>query len=322
MPDRPRMIAALPARKNQQYNPFQFLLYQALEPYGYQAIEFESAFRRLPRVDLVHLHWPDAAVLVKDKGSAIRRFLTFFAALSCYKLRGVPIVWTAHNLTSHDGFQPVMERLFWKALFPLLDAVICLQPPARCRDLLGSTSLAGIPFVHMPHPEYRTYYEKFRPSAMEAPILEPSSSPADKFLVFGQIRPYKRIPETIRAFGSCSDPNARLQIAGQCFDQELRARIKAAAAHDPRIDLQLRFIQEEEVAGFFRNCRALVLGQNPQKNSGAAHLAASFGVPVVLQPTTSESWSRRHFLPEPPSWHQSASSHARLFDALLDATAL
>lgn len=316
-PSRARcLIAALPARKNRQYNPFQFLLYRELEQHGFEAIEFESVWRHLHRVRLVHLHWPDGSVLVANRWRAAGRFVVFFGTLLILKLLGCPVVWTAHNVRSHDGYRPRMEQLFWACLYPLLDGIIGLQPHLSHDALLHQPAMRGTPFVHLPHPEYRSYYDACRETA-DTQVWDPEFMGNPCFLLFGQIRPYKRIPETIRAFASLRNPNARLVIAGQCFDPMLAQQIQALANLDKRIVLHLRFIEDHEVAGFFTAASALVLGQDSDKNSGVLILAGSYGLPIIRQPLTEADWAQRASVPAPPSWRASAACHTLFFRRLL-----
>lgn len=397
-----RLIAALPARKNRALNPFQFLLYEALEPHGYHADEFERAVWRLPSVHAVHLHWPDGAVLHPSLAKTVYRLFAFFALLALYKLMRIPVVWTAHNIRSHDALHPRLETLLWALLYPCLDAVITLKPVAEQPQLTRHPVLRTKPFVHIPHGEFASYYREVGPSdrrtvqphpcLAEASAYEPtlpsapsagktlksekaemeSSSipgsdpqpiedpdlipqlpeghplqspftsighaisalprsfslsefqrfrfskcpPPRRFLVFGHVRPYKRIPEIIRAFRAHPDPHARLIIAGRCLDAALSSEIDTLTAADPRVTFRNELIPDSDVAALFDAADALVLAPDPAKNSGILHLAASFGVPVIGLAAERTDWTHPVCLPKPPDWNTLAAVHARLFGVL------
>jgi beta-1,4-mannosyltransferase len=329
---RKTLIAALPARKNERSNPFQYLLYQALEPLGYEADEFERAVFRLPRVGVVHLHWPDGAVLHASRTKTLWRLFIFFSILSLYKLRRIPVVWTAHNAASHDGYHPRLEALLWTLLCPLLDAVICLKPLDAEPALRRYPALRSKVLRHIPHGEFGTYYRTvgqfFRPKAESlahpspppSPITHHPSSiaspPPRRFLLFGLVRTYKRIPETIQAFRKHADPHARLLIAGRSLESALSKEISNMAALDSRVEFQDRFIEPEQVAELFESVDALVLAADPAKNSGILHLAASFGLPVVYADRKAPNWEAPATLPPPPAWPELAAAHAELFRAL------
>lgn len=324
---RKTLIAALPARKNERSNPFQYLLYQALEPLGYEADEFERAAFRLPRVGVVHLHWPDGAVLHASCAKTLWRLFIFFSILSLYKLWRIPVVWTAHNAASHDGYHPRLEALLWTLLCPLLDAVICLKPLDAEPALRRYPTLRSKVLVHIPHGEFGTYYrtvgQSDRPTA-ELSAYEPhlpssiATPPPRRFLLFGLVRAYKRIPETIQAFRKHADPHARLLIAGRSLESALSTQISNMAALDSRVEFQDRFIEPEQVAELFESVDALVLAADPAKNSGILHLAASFGLPVVYADREAPTWEAPVILPPPPAWSEIAAAHAELFRRLGD----
>lgn len=310
------LLAALPARKNRHLNPFQYLLYEALKGEGWEAVEFESGLRRLPSIRLVHLHWPDGAVLQPSLVRSIPRFFAFFGLLALYKLLRVPVVWTAHNTRSHDGHHPRLESLLWALLYPCLDAILTLKPVEEQPELTRHPSLRGTPIVHIPHGEFASYYRAEAPS--DRPTVRPSDGTASPpFLVFGHIRPYKKVPDILRSFRAHPDPQARLVIAGRSLEPALTTEIEALVAADTRVTFRNELIPDEEVAPLFDAARALVLASDPAKNSGILHLAASFGLPVVTFQDGHAAWDDPESLTPPPAWSELAAAHARLFWHLL-----
>jgi glycosyltransferase involved in cell wall biosynthesis len=107
--------------------------------------------------------------------------------------------------------------------------------------------------------------------------------PQDAFayLMFGQLRAYKRVPEAIAAFRRLDDPDARLVVAGNVSDQTLQREITAARDGDMRVLLRLESVPEAEVAELHLAADAAVLHYRDVFSSGALLLALSFGLPVV-----------------------------------------
>jgi glycosyltransferase involved in cell wall biosynthesis len=116
-------------------------------------------------------------------------------------------------------------------------------------------------------------------SAARAAIGLPGD--AYTYLIFGQLRRYKRIPEAIRAFRTLPDRDARLLVAGAVRDATLRAELTDAAAGDTRVLLRLEHVPDERVTEIHRAADACVLPYGQVFSSGALLLALSLGLPVV-----------------------------------------
>jgi glycosyltransferase involved in cell wall biosynthesis len=100
-------------------------------------------------------------------------------------------------------------------------------------------------------------------------------------LAFGLVRPYKQIPELIAEFGKVADPGFRLLVAGRPLDEQMRLRLQAAGAEDPRVVLRLERIPDAEVAELHLAADAAVLAYRDVFSSGALMLALSHGLPVI-----------------------------------------
>jgi glycosyltransferase involved in cell wall biosynthesis len=101
------------------------------------------------------------------------------------------------------------------------------------------------------------------------------------FLVFGQLRAYKRVGDAIRAFRALESERAHLVVAGSPLSDAVRDDVVAAAGDDPRVHLRLGFVRDDEVAGLHRAADAAIVAYPEVFSSGALLLALSQGLPVV-----------------------------------------
>lgn len=105
-------------------------------------------------------------------------------------------------------------------------------------------------------------------------------------LSFGLIRKYKGIPHLIRAFEQLPQEileKSRLLIVGEIWEdrKELLDQIKASPFLD-KITLVDEYIPDEKVNLYFSAADVLVLPYLRASQSGIAHIAMSFGKPVVV----------------------------------------
>ena len=130
-------------------NPYQRQLAKALEARGVR-VAMAGAPRRNPAPILwgwlrrgcprvVHLHWTHQYLGGADTtpGTLIRA--RFIGQLRLLRMLGVRLVWTVHNLGSHEGARDPAEMAVHRRLVELSNAVIC-----HCEAAAGGGS-RGIP---------------------------------------------------------------------------------------------------------------------------------------------------------------------------------
>jgi len=105
-------------------------------------------------------------------------------------------------------------------------------------------------------------------------------------LFFGLIRKYKGIPYLIKAFEQLPSEileNSRLLIVGEVWEdrKELLDQIRTSPFHN-RITLVDEYVPDEKVNAYFSAADVVVLPYLRASQSGIAHIAMSFGKPVVV----------------------------------------
>jgi glycosyltransferase involved in cell wall biosynthesis len=235
--------------------------------------------------DSVHLHWIEYLVRSDGEGAqaaarATARAVRLAAALAALRRRGVGIVWTVHNLRPHEATRPRLEAAAMHATARAAHRIVVHSRHAveRVASVYGQRDKLEV----VPHGHFIGRYPPPRRSREELRAALGLDPGAFAFLVFGQLRRYKRIPETIAALRALGRDDVRLIVAGSAWDAQERTAVERAAAGDPRVVLRLGFVPDEDVTELHLAADAAVLAYRELFSSGALLLALSLGVPTVV----------------------------------------
>jgi beta-1,4-mannosyltransferase len=275
-------------------NPYLRLLRGALARQGVETVEGRPrlawAMRARSTIDVAHLHWLEIYVHARGGMAArvprlavvvyLARAVRFLLLLTVLRLSGVRIVWTVHNLRPHEQAFPTLDRLLMRAVALLSHALVVHSRYAHAR-LVGEYRWLARPVWIAPHGHY---LDDYPPAATARDALRAELGiPGDAFvfLLFGQLRRYKRVDRAILAVRGLDRSDVHLLIAGAPLDDEVRDEVVGAADGDPRIHLRLEFVADAEVAGLHETADAAVVAYPEVFSSGALLLALSLGLPVV-----------------------------------------
>ncbi len=276
-------------------NPYQERLASALNGHGYR-VRFadypQGVFPLLrsvlanPDCHVLHIHWVNRLVEpVSWSGSALKiRIKLFMLGMDILlaKLWKVRVVWTIHNLVTHESINQKAEiearRVIALTASHLLlhsDSALKLVEETYGLSLLRKATIA-------PHGNYDGCYppcSKIRNSLADALNIEERHTVV---LFFGAVRRYKGLEILLKSFTSATNPSLRLIIAGGCSDPELIELITASANVDSRICPLLRFIQDDEVQPLFDLADVVALPFERTLTSGSATLACTMGRPLLV----------------------------------------
>lgn len=231
-----------------------------------------------PRLDILHLHWPDVFVATARPGRAKVKLALLKAIIGFAKLRGLRVVWTAHNLKrvgQRNG--PLMTRAFWPAFIAALDGVIYLTESSKLIASRDEPALARIASAVIPHGPYEP-----PPGARLGDA--PTTSPI--LIFFGSIVPYKNAAALVKAFGELKPGTANLWILGKMSvnnpDLDLEPALERLPA-DARahVTYDNRFLSEDELASSVRAATLVVLPYREVLNSGSVIYSLSARTPVL-----------------------------------------
>lgn len=277
-------VQGIPAFSNRRTNPYNAFLYEALEERGCTIVEGWD-FCSLHDTDIIHIHWPEGCVNQRNILLALLGVGWMLIRINIAKIFGCRIIWTAHNIGTHDRRWPTIEKIFY-SLFPrFVDGCIYLNGPSSKKMEVVAPRLRGTRRAIIPHGHYRQGNFRMHDKA-EARRLHSLGANHRIYIYFGQIRPYKNVPGLIRTFSNLQDPNSTLIVAGNPGnDVPLQSEICRLATADPRIRLYLRFLSDDELAALIAASDLVVLPYTEISNSGSLILALSHERPTLVPRT-------------------------------------
>ena len=275
----PHTVLQIPAFEG---NPYQQLLASALASLGIdvKTVPRAASLLRPAGAAAIHIHWLHVFCFTAVGYS--RSAPTLLAALAKFRATGGRIVWTVHNLSSHERVGARRERLLGFALGRLATAIV-VHSPGLVDQAVDYFRLPRHKVHVIPHGHYGEFYR--RPESREEARRSLDLDPAARlFLAFGEMRRYKGIPDLIDAFGEVqaagtSERPNRLLLAGRpeaSFRDDLLARV----AQD-RIRLDAEYIADERLPSYFAAADVTVFPYRKMLTSGAVILAMSFGRAVI-----------------------------------------
>ena len=265
-------------------NPYQDALAEHLSTCGVE-VEKVRSLKSLFRYgifvngapDIVHLHW--LPVFGWQELRALR-CLAFVLRLVMLRVRGVPLVWTIHNLLPHESRHPKLDWLLTRIVAGLSSGLIVHGESAQRQ----ATEMWGLRdqscFAVIPHGNYTGNYpnEVSRAAAREKLTLQDSEV---VFLFLGAVRPYKGVLELIEAFETLAADHVSLVIAGRPLNDEFARKIEIAGKGLDNVRFHPGFVQDDEIQIYMNAADIVVLPYRHILSSGAALLAMSFGKPCI-----------------------------------------
>lgn len=271
-----------PARKEVLFipflaeNPYQSMLCSALGKLDIN-VKGANSVRRVPLFgkhspDAIHLHWLPRFQQGLRESIKLHAFYLRLFLLKCF---GKKIVWTAHNLFSHDAETVHRERVLTRGVLAAATGVIVHSPIAisLVRDEFSVRRPGKI--VSIPHGNYMPCYRNDIQHACARRQLELNDD-STVFLFLGNIRPYKGVNELVNAFGSIPGSDVRLLIAGKAFNDADMRTLEQRVEKDPRIVMHAGFIADDELQVYFNAADVVVYPYRNILTSGAVVLGMSF----------------------------------------------
>jgi beta-1,4-mannosyltransferase len=271
-------VVAYTAFAGRLRNPYNWLLYSNMKT---EVKEFVLKSLHCEECDVLHIHWPESS-LNSHRSSLIAyiRLRLLLFRIDQYTSRGARLIWTLHNLRSHEGFHPRLEAWFWREFINRLHGVIALSESGLEAALRKFPALSRLPSFVIRHGHYRDAYPN--DADLDARSQLGIDSGKQVILFFGQIRSYKNIPRLLEAFRNLRGDEFVLYIAGMALNRREDRLIEDAAASDPRVRLHLDHVPQDQVQVFFRAADLVVLPFRDILNSGTAILSLSLDRPILV----------------------------------------
>ena len=254
----------------------------------------------------LHLHWLHALMDVTKEDGAD----DLLSKLKHAKKLGYKVIYTAHNIVSHDGGFLERELRFRRKIAAYFDHVLVHGELAK-RRVIDEIGVDEGKIHVMPHGTYQGYYPNHvtRTTARQKLGLGHDQF---VFLFFGNIKGYKGVDALLDAYKKIKSKrnDVVLVMAGRVFDKESESKIHAHVSADPNILLKPGFIEDSDVQYYFNAADLVVLPYKRILTSGAALLSVAFERPIIAP--------RSGLLPELVE----DGKHGYLFDGYDDMLAL
>lgn len=280
-------------------NPYQKLLEDSLRKKKVNVVfPIENKRRFFPisrailtfnRIDLLHIHWISDYMGTGTK----RKFLAFFKVLKfildismAKKILNTKIVWTVHNLQSHECKHPQIELLARKYLSKKVDALICHSETAK-KMICKTHKVSPSKIYAIPHGNYIECYEN-KISKDDSRKKLALAKHEIIFLYFGKIKPYKGVIELVKVFNELNTAQKiKLLIVGKPQNDQIKYSVISNINDNPNIKTVFNLIPDNKIQIYMNAADVVVLPYTDILMSGATILAMSFGKPVIAPRTGS-----------------------------------
>lgn len=231
-----------------------------------------------------HLHWLNKIFNgAGSDGSATKAADEFIGKLCKLKGFGARIVWTLHNVYSHDLPFHDQENALSRVICGLAD-VLHVHSAASVPEIEQHFTLPREKVAISRHGSYCGFYPDFVTPETARKMLGLHAK--DEVILFlGLIRPYKGVAQLIEAFRRIlpDRPDALLLLAGRMDDDSfIDCTSPLGESERARIRLVDRFVDDLEMQLFFKSADMAVFPYRKILTSSSLLLALSFGVPVVI----------------------------------------
>ncbi|AEA46590.1 glycosyltransferase [Archaeoglobus veneficus] len=103
-------------------------------------------------------------------------------------------------------------------------------------------------------------------------------------LFFGLLRPYKGVKYLLKAFEMLPEDmikKSRLLIVGETWEDRESVKIAEESLYRDKITIVNRYVPDSEVSLYFSASDLVILPYTRASQSGVAHIAMSFGLPII-----------------------------------------
>lgn len=200
--------------------------------------------------------------------------------LRALRRRGIPIVYTVHNVLPQDTGD--RYRALYRGIYSLADRFICHDLEAAAR-LTAEFGVAGDSIAVIPHgPLFQP-----EPGGDAAAARRRLGLPPDEPLVLWQgiLRPYKGVSFLLEVWRQvcAEEPRARLAVVGpgdRAMVEAVRRQV-AALGIASRVRLDLRFVPVGELHDYYQAADVLTYPYREITTSGALMTGVAYGKAVV-----------------------------------------
>lgn len=228
-----------------------------------------------------HQHWIQG---ILGNGGTIeevkKSILNYTQKILEFRRNGGKVLWTIHNIVSHEAVFPQEETDIYRFLLKTAD-LIHIHSEESKKIIEKLYPIPSEKIIIAPHGNYAGVYADSINQTSAREILQLPLT-AKIFLFFGQVRSYKGIDDLIQTF---------IRVFSNSFDNYLviagdpgllleTEKQKLSTIH-PRIIFFWGHVPDESIQLFFKASDVVVLPYRRILTSGSAMLAFTFGRPII-----------------------------------------
>lgn len=271
-------------------NAYQHLLYQELaadhEVFAAPVAAAVKLIKKTPHTGplIFHLHWTNFLFIgVTSTATARAKADNFLKDLRYFRKKGGRVVWTIHNLVSHESPFLSIEKDLIRQIIDIAD-VLHFHSAASIPEIETQFALPKEKIRIAPHGAYEGVYADHIDREAARDIL--GFAPDDQVILHtGQVRAYKGAEDLVATFRALlpDNPKLRLVIAGEFkFDTLGALDTPLSEVEAARVTIVERFLDDTEFQLFYRAANVAAFPYKSILTSGSMLLALSFGVPVAI----------------------------------------
>jgi glycosyltransferase involved in cell wall biosynthesis len=267
-------VSAWPKEKNVAKNPYNKLLYDAMDD-AVDIKEFDKKSFNFKNTDILHIHWPDHMLRLASGFKIRLRLWKFSRLIKKLHASGGKLIWTVHNLQPHKMLHPLLIKRGLRKISEMTDGFIFLSDASKKSFFSLHPYAKNKPSVIIPHLHYKDYYADAGHKIADR--IKPI-----QLLCFGLIRNHKgylKLFDVARSIESYD--KVAWSIAGNPGKEGVSREIESLWAQNKIIYKACRHIEDKEIIPLFGECDAVVLPYDNILNSGTAILALSLDKRVV-----------------------------------------
>lgn len=232
------------------------------------------------RPDFIHYDWIHSYFLRRYRFlSWVHAPVFILEVLFVRYILNVRVVWTMHNLVTHDTGSSVLE-LWVRRRFARVCEWIRVFDESTVERAASLLQVNSERFQIVPEGSYVNYYPDTI-AREEARRRLDISNDAVVLLYLGQIRPYKGLEELIDAYAAVREAHWELVLAGFPLDKGYARLVAEKAQRVERVRVHLDHVDDDDLQVYFKAADVVVLPYQKVENSGTAVLAMGFGRAIV-----------------------------------------
>ena len=262
-----------------EHNKYQELLSTSLEKKGFKVLKIKKSIFKLleycifSKIKILHFHWLHG---ITNSQGIVKTFFRIFLFISCiiiWKIKSKKIIWTIHNLSSHENNRDKLEKIFYIFVSFISDFLI-VHSKLAIPSVRNKYKVKDNKIRHIPHGNYSSLISLKKKNYSK-------NTGKFVFLFFGLIRPYKGVLGLIESFKRINI-EAYLTIAGLCKSDNLNRNIIKTINSDKNIKYINKFINEKHLNQLVLNSDVVVLPYVDAFTSGSVVYALSASKPLIL----------------------------------------